>query len=135
MEKFNIQSDIVVFCIQAASFPEEVKAAHEKLHSLAPYSTERNYFGISFPNRNGKIQYYAAVTELTKDELAPHSLEKFIIPKGKYNCEIIENHMKDIPAIGNTFQKMIQKPEIDPKGFCLEWYISETAVRCMVKLK
>ena len=135
MENFKIQYDIPIFCIQAASFPSGVKDAHEQLHSLVPFNKERNYFGISSPNENGEIIYKAAITELTKDELAQFQLEKFTIPKGDYLCEEIEIFMENVSVIGATFQKMIQNPDIDPSGFCLEWYISDNSVRCMVKLK
>lgn len=135
MENCKIQHEITVYCIQAISFPDGVKKAHEKLHSLVPFSSDRNYYGISFPNEKGEIIYKAAMTELKEGELSAHDLAKFIIPKGEYVCEIIRDFMKDVSAIGNTFQKMIQHPNIDPKGFCLEWYVSDSDVRCMVKLK
>ncbi len=43
--------------------------------------------------------------------------------------------MKDLPAIGNTFQQMIARPDIDPEGYCVEWYLSDKDVQCMVRLQ
>jgi hypothetical protein len=42
--------------------------------------------------------------------------------------------MKDIPAIGNTFQELLETPGIDPNGYCVEWYINDKDVICMIRL-
>jgi len=42
--------------------------------------------------------------------------------------------MKNIPAIGETFQKIIADPRIDPQGVCVEWYFNNKDVRCMVRM-
>jgi hypothetical protein len=46
METRKIDKDIVVFYVEAASFPDGVLAAHEKLHSMVPFNNGRKYFGI-----------------------------------------------------------------------------------------
>ena len=63
METITLNNDIKVFYITAKSFPDGVLDAHNKLHALVPFSTDRKYFGISRPE-NGTIYYKAAAEEI-----------------------------------------------------------------------
>ncbi|HZE85516.1 MAG TPA: hypothetical protein VE035_14470 [Puia sp.] len=133
MEITTQDKDIRVFYITARSFPEGVMEAHQKLHSLVPFSTQRKYFGISRPE-NGVIVYKAGAEELTPGEGEKLNCETLVLKKGKYIGKTIHDYMKDIPAIGKTFQEIIASPDIDPEGYCVEWYISDKDVQCMVRL-
>ncbi len=42
MDIIQIDKDITVMYVTADSFPNDVLASHQKLHSLIPLSTERN---------------------------------------------------------------------------------------------
>ncbi len=81
METFHLDQDLHVFCFRAKSFPEGVMEAHQKIHSLVPFSIERQYFGISRPENGGETVYRAGMKELTLAELVEHDLEKFLIKK------------------------------------------------------
>lgn len=135
MNTCRVEHDIEVYCITAVSFPDGVKAAHEHLHSLIPFSIEREYFGISFPDKEGAIIYKAAASELNEGELQRHGLEKMVIAKGDYLFIDIENYMKDIPAFEAAFNTLTNDARIDPNGFCVEWYKDERLCRCMVRTK
>lgn len=135
MEQFSLTNDLTVFCVTADSFPDGVQKAHQSLHALISYTPERQYFGLSWPAPNGNLIYKAAAEELIPEELSKHGLEQKVIPKGQYLCMEIHDFMKDIPAIGKAFQQLIADPRIDPDGFCIEWYLSDNAVRCMVKMR
>lgn len=135
MEKFHLDHDIHVFCIRAKSFPAGILEAHQKLHSLVPFTMERNYFGISRPEEGGGIVYRAGMTVLTPGELAKHDLEEFIIKKGEYVSKILKNYMEDASVMEKTFKEQLAEPNIDPDGACIEWYMGLEEVRCMVRLK
>jgi hypothetical protein len=62
-------------------------------------------------------------------------LDRFLIPKGIYIGIEIPDFMNHIPEIGKSFKELLASPDIDPNGFCLEMYMGETDVRCMVKLE
>ena len=130
MEKFILDRDIPVICIQAKSFPEGVLEAHQSLHTIISYTTKRAYFGLSSPDKSGRIIYKAAAEILVSDGV--FDLEKFTIKQGLYYSVIIKDFMNDVSQIGVTFQKLISMEDIDPKGCCIEWYINESDVRCMV---
>lgn len=136
METLTFDKDITVFYITATSFPAGVKAAHEKLHSLIPFSTSRKYFGLSRPeNSDSKIIYRAAAEELEPGEAKQLNLDTIVLKKGRYSVITIHDYMKDIPAIGNAFQELISLPGIDPQGYCVEWYITDKEVKCMIRMK
>jgi hypothetical protein len=134
MEPITIDKDIKVLCVTATSFPDGIKPAHEKLHSLIPFSTDRKYFGISRPE-NGIIVYKAAAEEMKPREAESFNLETVVLKKGKYISVDIKDYMKDLPSIGRTFDELLQHPNIDPDGYCVEWYLSKTDLKCIVRLK
>ena len=134
MEEYIIPEDIHVICIVASSFPEGVKAAHKKLHSLIPFSNQRRYFGISWGQENGIIHYQAAADVMNEDELNIPGTKQFVIRKGNYMSVVLHDYMEEIAGIGKAFTELLSLPNIDPNGYCLEWYISDREVRCMVPL-
>jgi predicted transcriptional regulator YdeE len=136
METIKLDNDITVMYVNAASFPDGVLSAHQKLHSLIPFSTERKYFGLSRPEGgDGEIVYKAAAEVLESDEAKKLNLETIMIKKGNYISATLHDYMKDLPAIGAAFQQMIVRPDIDPEGYCIEWYLSDKDVQCMVRLQ
>jgi hypothetical protein len=42
--------------------------------------------------------------------------------------------MQNIPKVKETFQKLLAQPDVDPNGYCLEWYLNDKDMKCMVKL-
>lgn len=135
MEEYILNEDIKVMCITAESFPNGVLAAHQKLHALFPLDEQRRYFGISRPDENWKIIYKAAVEETTDGEAEKFGVETFTIKKGTFISELVHDFMKDVSQIGKTFEKLLNQPNIDPNGYCLEMYINEADVRLMVGIK
>ncbi len=135
MDIIIIDKDITVMYVTADSFPNGVLTAHQQLHSIIPFSVERKYYGISRPEDNGEIVYRAAAEVIKQGEAEKLNLQTIILKKGKYISAVLKNYMTDLSAIGNTFQNMINHPEIDPQGYCIECYISDKDVQCMVKLR
>lgn len=134
METTLLQTDVKVYYIQAKSFPGGVQEAHQTLHKLYPQAPGRSYYGISFPGKDGVIQYLAAIHFKNLNETQIPNLDSFVIRKGDYACEVIHEFMRDIPAIGRTFDKLLKHPALDPAGYCVEEYFNNTDVRCLVKL-
>jgi hypothetical protein len=133
METIKIDQDIKVMYIAASSFPDGALAAHQQLHSLIPFTTDRKYFGVSRPE-NGAIAYKAAAEEKQAGEAEKLNLETLVIKKGNYISLIIHDYVKDIPAIEKTFSQLISQPGIDPQGYCVEEYITQNDMLCMVRL-
>lgn len=135
METEIIEKDITVVCVTASSFPDGIGAAHRKLHSLIPFVIQRKAYGISWSDGKGGIIYKAAAEQLEEGEAEAYGLETFVIRKGEYKSELLLNFPEDMTRINTAFQKLLALPELDPQGYCLEVYLTEKDMRCMVPVK
>jgi hypothetical protein len=133
-QEYFIDKDIKVLCVTASSFPDGVQMVHKKLHALFPGTKQRTFYGISYSDKNGNIIYKAATDELSEGEARQFNLEAFTIRKGKYISEVLKDWRKDEMSVGKTFRKLLSEPGIDKKGYCLEIYLGENDMRCLVPL-
>lgn len=133
METIEFDEDVIVMYVNAASFPDDVLAAHQKLHSILSFSADRRYFGLSRPE-NGNIQYKAGAGVLQHGEAEKYGLQTVTLKKGHYRFITINDYMKDIPAIQKAFNELIALPDIDPEGYCVEQYITQNDMLCMVRI-
>jgi hypothetical protein len=134
METITIDKDIPVFYITATSFPAGIVEAHEKLHAFIPFTANRKYFGISRPENGGEIVYKAAAEELQPGEAKNWNLGTMVIKKGAYTCITIRNYVADPAGIKKAFEEILKQPGLDPNGYCIEWYLNEKDVTCMVRI-
>ncbi len=134
MEKYFLKEDIKLICVQAKSFPDGVMEAFENLGKKVVTKKGRGLFGISYPGADGKIIYKAASVELSEGEAENLGCESFKVLKGTYNSIVIPDFMNDVPAIGKAFDEILKDPLIDPNGCCVEMYVNDKDVRCMVRL-
>jgi len=133
MEKIVINKDINVFYVTAKKFPEGIQEAFDNLHAKVPGSEGRVFYGLSRPE-GGEIRYRAAAEELYPGEAEAFHLESLQIRKGDYLSEIVKEYMNNISEISHTFQRLLNQPNLDPEGYCVEWYFNAKDVNCMVRL-
>lgn len=134
MEETILNNDIKVLYVTADSFPEGVMDAHKKIREIVPPAPGRRFFGISRPEKDS-IVYKAAAEQVTQAEAEQLKLDSLVLKKGRYISSVITDFMNHIPAIGSTFQQLLSSPQIDPEGYCVEWYLNVNDVKCMVRLK
>ncbi len=134
MEKYFLKDDIKLICVAAKSFPGGVMEAFEILGEKVNTKKGRRLFGISLPGRDGKLIYKAAANQNYDGEADKLGCESFIIKKGTYNVIVISDFMNNIQDIGKAFDEILKDPLIDPNGCCVEMYLNEKDVRCMVRL-
>ena len=135
MEEITLEEDIKVFCETAKSFPDGIMEAHRELHSIVPLPDERRYFGISRPNDKGIIIYQAAAEEIYQGEAEELGCNTFVIKGGKYISLLVPDYINDVQGIRKAFQKLTSHPGIDPNGYCIELYLNEKDVKCMIRLR
>lgn len=134
MDSFNLTEDINVMYVEAKSFPEGIERAFIQLHVITPEKERRRFFGISWQGADGKITYYAACDEMEPGEADKLGLKTYTIKNGPYNSFYIQDFMEDTFAIKRAFDLLLEQHEVDPDGYCLEWYIGDNDVKCMVPL-
>ena len=133
METITLENDIKVFCVTADSFPEGIMEAYKKLNEKIPLSSVKRIFGLSRPE-NGNIVYKAAAEVNDTSEAEKIISDTLVIKKGNYISFTIYDYMKDLHAIGKAFKELLSNTGIDPEGYCVEWYVSEKDVKCMIRL-
>ena len=135
MKTITLETDINMFYVTAKSFPDGIGEATEKLHSLFSFSKERRIFGLSRPENNDGIIYRAAAEEMYEGEAGKLQCSTLIIPKGKYIALEVIDFRKDILSIDRAFKQLLQQPNLDPQGYCVEQYANDReAVTCMIRL-
>lgn len=135
MEMTTLKDDVKLGMVRAGSFPMGVMAAHNQLHEKVAGDNGRGFYGISWPDKQGNIMYWAAAEELQPGEFAGKDLEPFTLVKGNYLYIDVKNYMKDKLAIGNAFQIILKDHRIAHDGCCVEQYFSDTDCRCMVRIQ
>ena len=133
MEVYELKKDMKVFCVQARSFPNDIKDAFGTLINKLPAIEGRTFFGISYEGKNHKMIYNAAVLETFDGEGKKYGCDSYVIKKGKYLSETLKNWKRNEASIGQTFKKMSEERN-DVTFPCVEWYQGED-VRCMVKIR
>ncbi|MCU0431999.1 MAG: hypothetical protein MUC87_00940 [Bacteroidia bacterium] len=135
MQTIEINSPIQLRCVRAESFPNAVMPAFQRLHQVAPPRENRVYISVSWLGDNQQIEYLAGATELEEGEMNYPDFESFTVQEGTYIYMDIPDFMKDIPAIGQAFSTLLALPETATDTVCIEWYMSDTVCRCMVRKK
>jgi len=134
METYNLEKDIKIFYVTAKSFPEGIQEAHDRLHAMVPFSKERKYFGISRPENN-IIIYRAGTEESYAGEAEKYKCDTLTIKEGNYVSAVVIDFRKDKTSISKTFDKLLKQSNLDPEGYCVEWYANDKEeVRCMIRL-
>ena len=135
IEEYLLSKNIRTFCITADSYPAGIEKAHQQLKALFPDATNRNFYGISCPNKKGEIIYLAAVEESFEGEAEKFNCKTLILKSGTYISGFLPDYEREIQNVSATFSILLKDPRIDPKGYCVEVYVGEKDMRCMVRLK
>lgn len=135
MEHYRLEKDISIMCVTAKSFPDGILEAFRTLEGIHPSIASRTFFGISYMDEDGKIVYKAAAEEAYTGEASKYNYETFIIGKGEYFTETIYNFMQDSNLMEDAFNRLLATPRLDKTFPCVEWYINDREVRCMVRIQ
>jgi predicted transcriptional regulator YdeE len=135
MKIVDLDKDINVMYVTASSFPEGIMEAFNRLHQLIPGTTKHTLYGISRPENGGQIVYRAATGISSPVEAEKYHLESLTLKKGRYICQKVDHIQNDPQIITETFQNLLQHPDLDPQGYCVEQYEpDEDSVLCMIRL-
>lgn len=135
MDNYTIDNNIRTICVTAESFPDGINEAHQKLQAMLAPIDRRQFFGISWMDSTGEIIYKAAASEMRPGEAESLQAETFTIKEGPYNSFYITDYRNNLDSIKKAFDLLTAEHETDPNGYCLEWYINEKDVKCLVPLR
>jgi predicted transcriptional regulator YdeE len=135
MENYLIKEDIKVFGIQVKTFPEGIGDVFGKLMNDITDGRERDYYGISYMQEDGKIYYFAAAAEKENGEAEKYNCERYTIEKGEYLISAVVNWRQQLNTINDVFHEMMQEKNIDKTKPCIEWYKDDVEMWCMIKMK
>jgi hypothetical protein len=136
MDILDLATDMTLMYVTASSFPEGIPEAHARLRRLVPFSAGRNYFGLSRPEQGGPIVYRAAAEERKPGEAEKYRCPTLILKKGKYAYRVLTDFRENPQNIGIVFRELLAASDLDPEGYCVEWYANhEEVVKCMVRLR
>lgn len=133
MKKYQLDENVQVLCQKVDSFPNGITEAFDALAKKFPPAKGRNYYGISYMDKSGKIIYKVATEKTNNDNGAGY--ESFVIPKGEYLSEKITDWRAHLQDIAPTFDKLMKDPHMDQNVPCIEWYKTNEEMLCMVKAK
>ena len=134
METYILHHDYTGFYVEASSYPERVGAAFYSLKKKRPNPDVRTFFGISCKDEFQKTIYKAAVREMYDGEAKKYKRNTFIVEKGIYRVETINDWKGKESRIGKAFTRLLKDPDLDDSAPCVEWYTGDD-VMCMVRLK
>lgn len=134
MKKYNLDQDLKIFYVTASSFPQGIPAAYQELGKRVPLSIGRTLYGISRPE-GGPIIYRAGVEESYEGEAEKYGCDSLILKKGTYISSVMKDYMKAPELIGCEFKALLDSPGLDPEGYCVEVYLSNVEVRCMIRME
>ncbi|PTX15075.1 hypothetical protein C8N40_109173 [Pontibacter mucosus] len=133
MKTVHLDKDLKLFYVEATSFPAGVKEAFLKLEHMLPTRKGRRFFGI-YQEREKGITYKAAVLEQFENEAAQYNCAYFLIEKGSYVTESIEDWQTKIECIEETFNALFKVENVHAQSSSIEYYKSLNELVCMVKL-
>lgn len=126
--------DMKVVYVEAKSFPEGIEEAFDRLKEKIGHIKRLSYFGISNPEAGKGIVYRAAAAtmpEVNADELG---LGELTVKGGNYYSVELADISQDVSQISEAFELILSKPDIDPKGMCIEVYdhFNFNKVECII---
>lgn len=134
METITLQTDIHVLCVQAETFPNGIMQAYQTLGERLLTNPNRLHYGLSHGTPTGEVIYFAAAEQLQPNEPMELNLIPKIIPAGNYACITVLNYMQNLPSVAQTFRTLLALPNHDTNGMCVEQYINQNDVECMLRL-
>ncbi|MFN8365870.1 MAG: effector binding domain-containing protein [Candidatus Kapaibacterium sp.] len=134
METIILQNNIQVVSVKADVFPTGIMAAYEALAKALPAEPHRVHYGLSHGTETGEIVYYAAAEQLADGDAEQYNLQPLTIPAGTYASITIQNFMQNLPAVSTAFQTLLALPNHHKNGMCIEHYINQHDVACMIRI-
>jgi hypothetical protein len=131
MELYKQPEDIRVMGNQVKTFPTGIKEAFDSL--MKNLGAERPYYGVSWMDDAGTVQYFAMAAETDPGEAIKFGYERMTIEKGDYETEAVYNWQSNLACIKDVFHDLMGDTLSDKSRPCIEWYQSNEKMLCMIR--
>lgn len=119
--------------VQAATFPDGIQDAWDKLEKTLATMKGRKFYGTSH-YENGKMIYRACVIPVDDAEALKLGLKTFSIPPGKYAAAKLMDWSSQIPKIKEIFTELNNNYTANPDLPNIEFYKSSEEVILMLPI-
>ena len=126
----KIQKPIHLYYITKHPFPEGISWAWAELERHITKKSGLKFYGIF----DGQ-QYLASCDNQGSISISRDSLQEYVIPVGNYLALTIQNWQDKKEQIALAFQRMEEDPRCDKASADIEFYISNTELICLKRLK
>lgn len=125
--------DLKLMVVRADEFPSGLQAAWDGLESRLSSLKGRKFYGVS-RYEGSQMAYFAGVVPVSDQEVQALGLPTMTIKGGKYaRAKLLDwhNHTSEIKQI---FDKLTQEFPMDPDGWALEYYRSQSELHLLIPL-
>jgi hypothetical protein len=133
MEIYNLKDDVKVFGFRVTSFPNGIEEAFQPLIKIVTGGFDRDYYRISYMDKDGQMLYHAAALEKYEGEAEKYNCERYIIEKGEYLGVAVHDWREKTDCIKDVFHEIIQDSRVDKTKPAVEWYKNDNEMVCMVQ--
>jgi hypothetical protein len=125
--------DLRLMVVRASEFPGGLKAAWDGLESRFSSLKGRKFYGV-VRDEGSQVAYFAGVVPLGDEEITALGLPTMMIKGGKYARAKLLDWPNHTDEIGQIFSDLRRDFPMDPNGWELEYYRSQSELHLLLPL-
>ncbi|MGA2670704.1 MAG: hypothetical protein ABSF21_04740 [Dehalococcoidia bacterium] len=125
--------DLRLMVTHADEFPSGVQKAWDSLESRLSSLKGRKFYGVS-RYEGSQLAYFAGVEPASDEEVQALGLPTMMIRGGKYARAKLLNWPNHTDKIGQIFSELTRDFPMDPNGWALEYYRSQSELHLLIPL-
>lgn len=125
--------DLRLMVVRADEFPGGIKTAWDRLESRLSSLKGRRFYGVS-RDEGSQVAYFAGVVPTSDEEVTQLGFPTMMIKGGKYARAKLLDWSSQTEKIGQIFSELIRNFPMDPNGWALEYYRSQSELHLLIPL-
>ncbi|OGN97244.1 MAG: hypothetical protein A2Z77_06680 [Chloroflexi bacterium RBG_13_51_36] len=125
--------DLRLMVSRASEFPGGLKAAWDGLESRLSSLKGRKFYGVS-RYEGSQVAYFTGVEPLSDEEVTALGLPTMMVKGGKHARAKLLDWPNHTDKIGQIFGELTRDFPMDPTGWALEYYRSQSELHLLMPL-
>ena len=125
--------DLRLMVVRADEFPIGLQTAWDRLESRLASLRGRKFYGVS-RDEGSQLAYFAGVVPASDEEVQALGLPTMMIKGGKYARAKLLDWPNHTDKIGQIFSELERDFPMDPNGWALEYYRSQSELHLLIPL-